>query len=243
MASCSYSHVVPTSIFSRAMVPPEIVLNCVPGEADTHHLRIRARAYSLSLGDDPLFLQVDDAAGRRWADLFVGAAVDRRDGRDSTTRIGKATIMQVAQGSRITFPLSSSAWSAKRLVIDCFEDAFQASVEVEGSGYVNECRLFGSHYSGDPGRGAGFYRSAHHFRSLFNPEPSELERRCTAADVPAAGDVVGTSLPGLRHWVFTPARFCFGPSLNPPPTELTSIPDGPWLTIGLAVAPGEHHFT
>ena len=222
---------------------PEIVLNCVPGEAKPDHLRIRAKAYSLSLGDDPLFLHVDDAAGRRWADLFLGAAIDRRDERDSTTRIGKPAITQVAQGSRLTIALSSSAWSAKRLVIDCFEDAFHASVEVEGSGYINECRLFGSHYSGDPRRGTGFYRSAHHFRSLFNPEPSELERRCIAADVPAAVDVVGTSLPGLRHWFFTPPPFCFGASLNPPPTELTSISDGPWLTIGLAVAPGEHHFT
>src|SRR5437763_16156466 len=86
-ASCSYSHVVATSIFTRAMVAPENDLSRVTGEAN-HSLRIRARAYSLSLSDDSLFLLVDDADGRRWGELFLGGSIDRPGETDALTTVG-----------------------------------------------------------------------------------------------------------------------------------------------------------
>jgi hypothetical protein len=145
-------------------------------------------------------------------------------------------------GLRLTTTLRSTAWAAKRLVLEAFEDWFQAWVEIEGEGDVTDCRLFGSDFTGDH-RGPAFYRSARHFRTIFNPEPSELERRCTPADTPSAIDVVGTSLPGMRHWFFTPPPFCLGATPNVADQDPSSIPAGPWLTMGLAVQPGEHHFT
>lgn len=220
---------------------PENDLSRVAGEA-ADNLRVRARAYSLSLAENPLFLRVDDAAGNRWADLFLGASVDRTDSQDTITAIGPAHVADGAAGPRITIPMASPGWAAKRLVIDCFDEGFQVSLQVSGSGAITDCRLFGGYYSGDGDGGSGFYRSAHSFQSLFNPEPSELERRCVAADSVAAIDVVGTSLPGMRHWFFTPPPFCFGASLGRTVDQET-MPAGPWTMIGLQAAPGQHHFT
>src|SRR5437868_4678845 len=119
-------------------------------------LRIRARAYSLSLGENPHFISLDDASGRRWADLFLGAAVDTREEPDATTLIGAPTVAPLADGWRIIVPMSSTAWTSKRLVFDCQEDFVQAYVEVEGGGAITDCHLFGGDYSGDLRRGIGF---------------------------------------------------------------------------------------
>ncbi len=168
--------------------------------------------------------------------------MDRRAEPDSTLDIGEPEFRETESGWTLTVPLHSSAWAAKRLVLQGGDDCFMAHVEVEGAGAIAECRLFGGHYAGDRRRGAGFYRSGRSFNSVFNPEPSELERRCVDADTPAAVDVVGTSVPGLRHWFFTPAPFCFGLSRSAAPQD-HGVADGPWLMAGLAAEPGEHHFT
>lgn len=220
---------------------PENDLSRVAGEA-ADNLRVRARAYSLSLSENPLFLRVDDAAGHRWADLFLGATVDRTDCQDAMTSIGPPQLSDSDTVPRITVPMTSAGWDDKRLVIECFDDGFQVSVHLTGAGVVTDCRFLGGYYSGDPERGPGFYRSAHHFHSLFNPEPSELERRCTSADAAAAIDVTGTSVPGMRHWFFTPPPFCFATSIERVADEET-IPAGPWTTIGIQAAPGDHLFT
>lgn len=220
---------------------PENDLSRVAGEA-ADNLRVRARAYSLSLAENPLFLRVDDAAGQPWADLFLGGTVDRTDSHDAITAIGAPELTESAAGSRITIPMTSAGWAAKRLVIDCFDEGFQVSLQVTGTGDITECRLLGGYYSGDVDHGIGFYRSAHHFQSVFNPEPSELERRCTSADAVAAIDVTGTNLPGLRNWFFTPPPFCFGTSPGPM-LDQEALPAGPWTMIGLQAAPGQHGFT
>lgn len=220
---------------------PENDLSRVAGEAGDN-LRVRARAYSLSLGENPLFLRVEDAMGHHWADLFLGGAIDRTEYQDAITAISAPQLTESASGARITMAMMSPGWAAKRLVIDCFDEGFQVSLQVTGTGNITDCRLLGGYYSGDLERGIGFYRSAHHFKSVFNPEPSELERRCVSADAAAAIDVVGTNLPGMRHWFFTPPPFCFGTSLTED-FDQDTLPAGPWTMIGVQAAPGQHHFT
>ena len=210
------------------------------GEANGD-LWIRAKAYSLSLGADPLFVSLTDSDGRRWADLFLGASVDTRHQPDSTGTISAPMVTENAGGWRLIFALDSTAWSSKHLLIDCFDDWFEVSVDVDGSGEITDCRLLGGDYTGDRRRGAGFYRSAARFGSIFNPEPSSVERRCLPAGISTAIDVVGSDVPGLRHWFFTPAPFCFGASLEEPTAD--GLPAGPWLMMGLAVEQGENHFT
>ena len=212
------------------------------GEANGD-LWIRAKAYSLSLGPDPLFVSVTDSQGRRWADLFPGASIETGQRADSTGSISGPSIDEIPGGWRLTFVLDSAAWSSKQLLIDCFDDWFEVCVAVEGGGDITDCRLLGGDYTGDRRRGPGFFRSAAGFASVFNPEPSTGERRCLPAGMSAAIDLVGTDVPGLRHWFFTPAPFCYGASLEAPPIEADRLPAGPWLTMGLAAEPGENHFT
>jgi hypothetical protein len=128
-------------------------------------------------------------------------------------------------------------------VFDCFDQWFQVHVEVEGGGEITDCSLLGSEYTGDVRRGIGFYRSGARFRSIFNPEPSCLERRCTAADVTGSIDVVGSDVPGMQDWFFTPPPFCFGASPGSAPADSSAVSDGPWMMMGLSVEDGEHHFT
>lgn len=210
------------------------------GEANGD-LWIRAKAYSLSLGADPLFIRLTDRGGHHWADLFLGASVDTRHQADATGYISAPVVSEIRGGWRLTFALESSAWSSKRLLIDCFDEWFQVGVEVEGSGDITDCRLLAGDCTGDGRRGPGIYRSAAHFLSVFNPEPSSLERRSLQRGVSTSVDVVGSDVAGMRHWFFTPAPFCFGASLEAPPGD--ELPDGPWLTMGLAVQPGQHDFT
>jgi hypothetical protein len=174
--------------------------------------------------------------------LFLGAAVDSRSEIDTTTSRGPSALSRSREGWRLEVAMTSTAWSAKRLVLEGSDDWFEAHVEVDGQGAITDCRLLGGEFTGDRHRGPAMYRSEHAFRSLFNPEPSELERRCTAADAASAIDVVGTSLPGMRHWFFTPPPFCFGASINPP-ADGADLPEGPWLTLGLAAQPGENTFS
>ncbi len=221
---------------------PEINLQRPTREANGD-LWIRSRAYSLSLGADSLFLRTDDQDGHHWADLFMGASVDTRQRHDTTGLISTPLVSPIPDGWRVTFPMESSAWSAKRLILDCFDDWMAAFVDVEGDGNLTDCHLFGGDYTGDVRRGVGFYRSASHFCSLFNPEPTAQERRVTPANASSAIDIMGTDLPGMRHWFFTPAPFCFGASLGAAPEIGESLPDGPWLMMGLAAETGEHGFT
>jgi hypothetical protein len=169
--------------------------------------------------------------------------VDSRTGVDTTTTIGTPQLSPLADGWRLTVPLGSSTWSSKQLVFDCFDQWFQVQVEVEGRGEITDCSLLGSEYTGDVRRGIGFYRSGARFRSIFNPEPSCLERRCTAADVTGSIDVVGSDVPGMQDWFFTPPPFCFGASPGSAPADSSAVSEGPWMMMGLSVEDGEHHFT
>ena len=220
---------------------PETDLERPTGEAQGN-LRIGARAYSLSLAPSSPFAVLEDAQGRRWADLFLGAAVDTTTAVDATTGIGEPQLSSLESGWRVTIPLGSSSWSQKRLVFDCFDEWFQVFVEVAGAGDIMDCSLLGGEYTGDVRRGIGFYRSGAAFANIFNPEPSCLERRSTGHDVSHGIDVLGTDLPGMRHWFFTPPPFCFAASLAPP-SETDTVSGGPWMMVGLGVEPGEHHFT
>ncbi|MFN2520776.1 MAG: hypothetical protein ABR525_07010 [Candidatus Limnocylindria bacterium] len=114
--------------------------------------------------------------------------------------------------------------------------------EVEGSGILADCQLFGGHYSGRSGWSA-FLRSGSDAQSLFSPSPHAPERVAVGSSESAVIEASGASLPGRGHWFFTPAPFCYGLSPERPPPASSSLPDGPWLMLGLAAAPRAHSFT
>ena len=92
-----------------------------------------------------------------------------------------------------------------------------------------------------PSRATGFHRSGAAFRSLFSPEPADPAKLWRPASVPAVLDVTGGSGPGRGHWFFTPAPSCFAASRLGAADQRT-LPDGPWLALGIAAAPSALSF-
>lgn len=179
-------------------------------------LLVEAAAYRLRLPADRPFAVLEDAAGNRWAELFLGASLHAREGLDESARLEPPEAVQTADGVQVTVRAVSSHWQRKALVLQCREESLEARLEVAGAGRITDLHLFGGYYSGALRFGSGFFLSGAGFRSVFNPEPWGSERRATAASEPTLIDVCGSgALPGRRHWIFTPAPFCYGLSRTP----------------------------
>jgi len=233
-------------------------------------LRVEAAGYRLQFPADRPYAMLEDGAGERWAELFLGASLHAREGLDETARLEAPEVVRLSDGTvQVTIRQVSSYWQEKALVFLCREDDLRCFVRVAGQGHLSDCHLFGGYYSGHLRWGSGFFQSGARFQSLFNPEPWGQERRVQPAAQATLIDVLGTSLPGKAHWFFTPAPFCYAVSRAPvagggagvvagamgadqggsPVTAATAadVPveagEGPWLTMGLVVRPGEHNFT
>ena len=204
---------------------------------------VRARDYALWLPSDRPYVQLTDVDGTPWMELFVPSSLHTTHGLDDTFRLCAPQVDSTADGARITIGAQSTAWSSKRTVLVCAPDELRVTVEVEGAGELTDVHLLGGYYSGDIRHAAGFHQSGAGFRSICNPEPWGSERRVLAATESTVLDVLGTSLPGKRHWQFTPPPLCLAVSRSAPPAAPTEVPAGPWMTIGLGVPCGEHNFT
>lgn len=232
-------------------------------------LKVEASAYSLSFPADRPFAMLDDAAGHRWAELFLACSLHGSEGLDATARLSAPVVEEEENLIRVTVLADSSLWQQKELVFLCREEYLQAFVRVQGKAHLTDVNLFGGYYSGHLRWGSGFFQSGFRWRSIFNPEPWGSEQRALPATQSTALDVMGTSVPGKGHWFFTPAPFCYGFSLNAPAglslktemgstgadqggaqierqplgSEGTNLPEGPWLTLGLLAKAGEHNFS
>lgn len=179
-------------------------------------LRVEAGSYRLFFPSDRPFAMLDDAQGERWAELFVGSSLHTREGLDETARIEPPVVEQMADGLKVTIPAVSSLWQEKALVFICRDEQLETYARVTGKGHLTDLHLFGGYYSGSLRFGTGFFLSSARFRSLFNPEPWGSERRAISASEATVIDVCGSgALPGRRHWLFTPAPFCYGVSRTP----------------------------
>jgi hypothetical protein len=211
---------------------------------------ISAEAYSLTFDPTAPYVLLHDRTGRPWADLATVGDLHTTSGLDSTHAMAAPVVLPQAPtrsvGSRgplvsLLVEMTSPRWSAKRLRIDCADEGFDAWFEVEGEGQLTECRLFGGFDAAHPARGTGLIRSGPRFSSVFAPEPGPTDRFVVPAMQPVALDVLGGSGPGRGHWFFTPPPLCFAFSHVTPARG--SIPDGPWLTVGVVAPPGTATFT
>jgi hypothetical protein len=179
-------------------------------------VRVETGSYKLHVLPDRPFAMLDDAAGERWAELCLAASLHTVGGLDDTARLEPAVAEADEAGARITIKAMSSVWQEKELVFLCREEYLEAFVRVRGEGAITDVSLFGGYYSGGLRFGSGFFLSGSRFRSLFNPEPWGSERRAISASEPTLIDVAGSgALPGRRHWIFTPAPFCYAVSRTP----------------------------
>lgn len=207
-------------------------------------LRLEAAAYSLAFPAGRPYAVLTDAAGAHWADLFLAGSIHTDRGMDDTALLQSPIVTESGDTVTVTVPAVSSRWQSRSMIFACCDDHFRGSIRVEGEGRPGDCHLFGGYYSGNVRAGVGPYRSGRGFATLFSPEPTRPERRAISAAEPAVLDVFGTAGPSQGHWLFTPPPFCYAVSLAAPGAggDGTEVPAGPWLSMGLAVRPGEHQF-
>ncbi|MBA2529585.1 MAG: hypothetical protein H0V19_06415 [Euzebyales bacterium] len=206
-------------------------------------LVVRAPSYVLWLPAGKPYALLADRDGAPWAELFLAPSLHTRSALDDTTRLHPARVEATADGQRVTIDADSTAWTSKRVTLDCHPRRLRLSVAVTGEGQLTDVHLLGGYYCGDGRHGSGFFQSGADFRSVFNPEPWGSERRALPAGESTVLDVMGGPVPGKEHWFFTPPPFCLAVSRCAPPDPPDELPPGPWLVMGLAAAGGEQHFT
>jgi len=212
-------------------------------------LAVATSAYRLTIPFGRSLCHLEDADGRRLADLALCWSAHRADALDTTLGVGLPELMsepppgdgQGAASVAVRIRLDSSAWEAKSLHIECREDELSFWVELRGEGRLTELHAFAGYSSGTMGPGTGWFASERYFQILFSPEPHGPERICWPASTSASIDVVGGG-PGRGHWFFTPPPFCFCVSRTALSADPYDVPDGPWLALALLTEPGRHGY-
>jgi len=193
---------------------------------------------------------LSDPDGRTWSRLSLLASVDRTDIPDESFDIGEPEVNKAevntahAAGEalvEVRLRCRSTAWSAKSVLLRCFEDRLEIRVCVEGSGVLSEVRVLGGRAVLANGA-CGTFRSSIEFASVFNPTPTEPINVVRPAFAGCTLGVVGDASPGRLHGIFSPPPLylAFGRKRA---QHATDIPAGRWLTAGVVAGVEELRFT
>jgi hypothetical protein len=210
---------------------------------------VRAGTYLLWLARGRPYALLTDADGEPWAELFLASSLHTSERSDDTLRLHRPRIETApsawdrAPRVRIVVGSDGSGWDRKETVLECADDELRVCVAVEGHGRLTDVHLLGGYYSGDRAHGSGFHQSGASFSAVSNPEPWGSERRRLPASESTVLDVLGTSMPGKEHWLFTPPPLCLATTRQPPEADPAGEAGGPWMTIGVAAEPGQQTFT
>ncbi|MFU8850393.1 hypothetical protein ACNAW0_05335 [Micromonospora sp. SL1-18] len=206
---------------------------------------VTAAGYLLQLRGGQPAAMLADPDGRIWSRLSLLASVDRADLPDESFDIGEP---RVSTGRRngedvveVEVVCRSTAWSAKSVLLRCFDDRIETVVRVEGTGTLGEVRLLGGRAI-LPSGACGMFRSSIGFASVFNPTPTEPVQVVRPASAGAALGIVGDASAGRLHGIFSPPPLClaFG---REPAEHATHVPDGGWLSAGVLAAVEDLRFT
>ena len=195
------------------------------------NLKVFADAYSLEIAKDRPFVVVEDAHGRKIADLFALASVHPTCGKDDTTDVGTWRAEETLDEIMFVLEMQSSAWERKIARFHCQPRRFRYEIEVTGRGDLDEVVYFGGYSSAHLRWGSGFFQSGRKFEQVFNPEPTSDEVYSLPAATTTAINLTGVPLPGRADWFYTPPPFCFGAS-----TE-----EG-WMSFGIEAKMGGNRF-
>jgi hypothetical protein len=194
-------------------------------------LEIRAERYTARVDRNRLLADVTGTDGGSWGRLRLLASVDTLAGPDETTRVEAVTWESTDSCVRMTVTCASSLWAARTHVVEFHPGRIAFGATVRGEGRVTTVRLLGGARLPQGVLPSG---AAHH--TVFSPNPDHPWRVARPAVEPAVISVNGEGgEPGVGRWLFTPAPTCFGLSRARAADE-RSLPEGPWLMLGLAAA-------
>ena len=195
-------------------------------------IKITAEMYTLVCPADRPYVYLEDAAGRRLAELFIHSSVNTLHGRDDALEASAWEVSEEEDETLLSLSTCSSIWQRKTYRFRCLPRRLLYEVEVEGSGHLCEVDYFGGYYSGQTRWGSGFFWSGQHFLRGFNPEPNKHEANYFQPAEGATINLIGVPLPGKDDWFFTPPPFCFAFDTG----------QG-WLGAGIEARPGDNRFT
>ncbi|MBO4210211.1 hypothetical protein [Micromonospora echinofusca] len=183
--------------------------------------------------------------GRIWSRLSLLASLDHTDLTDESFDIGEPRFSPGRCNGEdvieIEVSCRSTAWSAKSVLLRCFDDRIETVVRVRGTGTLGEVRLLGGR-AFLPSGACGTFRSSTGFASVFNPTPTEPVQVVRPASAGAALGIVGDASAGRLHGIFSPPPLClaFG---RESAAHATHVPDGDWLSVGVLAAVDDLRFT
>ncbi|MEO3778714.1 hypothetical protein ABGB16_18055 [Micromonospora sp. B11E3] len=185
-----------------------------------------------------------DPDGRIWSRLSLLASVDRADLPDESFDVGEPRVSAGRDGEdvvEVELSCRSTAWSAKSVLLRCYDDRLELRARVEGTGDLGEVRLLGGRAI-LPNGACGTFRSSIDHASVFNPTPTEPVQVVRPASAGAALGIVGDATAGRLHGIFSPPPLClaFG---REPARHATHVPDGDWLTLALLAPVDDLRFT
>jgi hypothetical protein len=197
--------------------------------------------YRLSGVDGGAVALLDDADGRRWAELRLLASAHTRAGEDETFTVDGPTVVEKAgDGIRLSWTLDGSRWTAKRLLLDAAPETVTVRVEVEGRGDLTEVWLLAGR-AVQP-RASGLLMSGSWCRSLVAGAPGDPGRIVQPSAESASIGVASGSEPGRGRWFFSPGPFVFAANRDVADDPLV-LPAGPWLGFAVDAVAGAAGFT
>ena len=196
--------------------------------------------YRLSGTDDGLVAILTDIHGERWAEIRLLASVDTLAGTDETLSVRGPDVTEASDAVLLSWELTSTIWTSKRLVVEARADEIAVAAEVEGQGRLTDCMLLAGRAILP--RTTGTLMSGAWFESIVSAAPADPGRIVIPASTSATIGVVSGPEPGRGDWFFTPAPFAFAASRRAA-ADPVALPGGPWLTFALDAVAGSAGFT
>ncbi|HEX6443601.1 MAG TPA: hypothetical protein VF053_00820 [Streptosporangiales bacterium] len=205
---------------------------------DDQTLSMTTAAYRLRVDPVRAVADVRGADGRLWFRLRLLGSLDTLDGPDET--VGDVAVSGRGDGDGLLVEVRcrSSRWTERTTYLRCTETRLEHWTVVRGEGRVLSAQLFGGRRlpRGALPSGSGLH-------TVVSPNPDHPRRVARSAVEPAVIGVVGEgSEPGVGHWLFTPAPWCYAVCREPAANDVDP-PDGEWAVVGLLAPVAEQTFT
>jgi hypothetical protein len=200
-------------------------------------LRVKTSKYTAEFLPDKPYLQLYDAHQQPWASFYIPGSVDTTEAADESCGMESYEYEQEGETLTVRIPVDTAAWQSKTAVWKFHPGLIETYFEVEGAGNITACRYFGGNYNSPNETGSMWSASA--FERMFSPEPhdpvaGEAYGQGHAGE-PAHINVTGTSSPGRKHWLMTPAPYQFSFARRESDQE--------WLSAGIAAPIEQQNFT
>ena len=214
---------------------------------DMLDIEITRTDFRVRMEADPVRLVVQSGDFRQ--EFIPQIAIDTAAGLDQTISAGRPVLEPHTDFDRVTWRESSTGW-AKVYYVDVHDDHLRFGVRASGEGDVDTVRYFDTisasshmahfaltkHFNDHSRTPARTYSlgTVPAFTSLVCPDPTSHARQTFAPHEYAQVSVNADLDYHGGNFVASPPMLAFA---------VTSAPERQWWAMGLAVEPGQHHFS